>query len=149
MKLLPIAILGGLAALAFGATSSKAATPEPTPGGGGGGGDPTPTPEDLSPGADEYLPGTTTLKSRVRMIDASTPTPSQFAQKYSGTASRWREIVAANPTGTIFPGSPAIRVVDILKAPEAGTEGPPTKVGEGLSPWNLGQLVKLPDTWVG
>ena len=106
----------------------------------------TPTPP--TPDPSEYLPGTTTLKSRVRVIDATTPTPSQFAERWSGFASRWRELVAANPVGTIFPGSPAIKVVDILRAPEGGGERP-TKVGEGLSPWNLGQLVHLPDSWKG
>ena len=135
-------ILGGAALIYFLAKAAPPTPPTPGP-------SPSPTPEDLTPDPSEYLPGTTTLKSRVRVIDATTPTPSQFAERWSGFASRWRELVAANPVGTIFPGSPAIKVVDILRAPEGGGEGPPTKVGEGLSPWNLGQLVHLPDSWKG
>ncbi len=152
MRILPIAILGGLAALAFGASSAKASTPTPEPGPTPptpGPTPPAPTPEDLTPDPVEFLPGTTTPKSRVRVIDASTPTPSQFAERWSGFASRWRELVDANPVGTIYPGSPGIKVVDIMRAPEGGGEGPPTKVGESLSPWNLGQLVHLPDSWNG
>lgn len=104
------------------------------------------------PPADELLPGTTTKKSRVRQIDKSTGTPSEFAQKYSGTASRWQEIAAANPAGTVYPGSPAIIVKTIYTLdvdPSTGETLPTGKNVSGMQPWMLGQLVKLPDTWAG
>lgn len=104
------------------------------------------------PATDDLLPGTTTKKSRVRAIEKDTGTPSQFAQKWSGTAARWTEIPGANPSGTIYPGSPAIISKTIFTLdvdPATGDTLPSGKNVTGLQPWMLGQLVKLPDTWTG
>lgn len=101
---------------------------------------------------DDLLPGTTTKKSRVRAIDKDTGTPSQFAQKYSGTAARWTEIPGANPSGTIYPGSPAIISKTIFTLNVDPNTGETLADGQnvtGLQPWMLGQLVKLPDSWTG
>lgn len=131
-----------LVAVAVAASSSSKAKASTSSGGGTGGGPPV--------GGGDLLPGTMTPKSRVRAVDASTATPSAFAQKYSGDANRWKEIAAANPAGTIYPSSPPIKVVEwqVQVPVPQGQAGPPSvKTVQGLTPWNLGQLVKLPDTW--
>lgn len=159
MSALPILVAGlalGLLGLSSSSSSKKDATPAPGP-------TPTPTPGGggpPKPNPDDYLPGTTTLKSRVRTIDASTPTPGQFAAKYSGVASRWKEIPAANPSGAIYPSSPPINVaypqyVPGLDPPKMYGWGPdpdpyaPAGAGAGLLPWAIGQQVVLPESWKG
>ncbi len=145
-----IVVLGvgaAIAAAMFSGGDANAAPPvePPKP-------DPDPSkPPPVAPPADDFLPGTKTPKSSVRAIDKSTTTPSAFALKYSGDAGRWKEIVDANPTGTVYPGSPAIELHTWYQL-DTDADGNTLASGQyvtGLAPWMLNALVRLPSSWKG
>lgn len=103
----------------------------------------------------DYLPGTKTLKSSVRIITHDLPTPSHFALRYAGDDKRWRELLAVNPRGVIYPDSPAL----YLAYPVLDSDGVPTGAWSGtdsgvpasmqsLLPWAWDQKVVLPDSWL-
>lgn len=137
------AILGIGAALALlaifggGGSSSKVPDVKPSPPGGGGGGSPAPSPKpDEKPAP----------KPRIRTIDGTTPTPQHFAKKYSGDASRWKELLASNPVLTIqrvpvlinVMGDPTVQALD---------ENGEAVLQDEIRPWEGGQALTLPTSW--
>lgn len=153
-KLIPVALLAiGAGFLLFSGGDAKADTnvPPPKPGPG-----PGPSP---SPG-----PPPSGKKNRKREIDATTPTPIQFAKRYSGDGSRWREVAGlngltvydqplysySNPTldadGNVIDKGPADSTPYGYTDKATKTKFSPVS---GLSPWMLGQVVIIPDDWIG
>lgn len=141
---LPVLLgLGALGAIFLTGESKAGAAPNPPAPGPSG----PPTPVTPPPDAKPTVP----LKTpKIRVIDASTGTPSSFASKYGGSAARWKELAAINE----------VKLVDIpvegrISTLEFGIIGYRDKGNTvmlkyaSLTPWNIGQSIVLPEDWPG
>jgi hypothetical protein len=86
------------------------------------------------------------LELKKATIDVSTVTPGQFAAKYGGDWTKWKEIASVNP-GMIVVDKPYLIE---STGQTVYTSGPPQNQilpYPGLIPWNMGQVVNIPPTW--
>lgn len=134
------ALIGGAVGylVGSGASSDTGTVPSPSP-------EPTPTPEPEP---------TPTKGPRTRVVDSSTAYPALFAAKYGGAAGKWVELPSANPGMSIVDHVQWQDTDDVWQdsSPEGYVPpGRPSRVIKnwGITPWSLGQVVTLPDSWPG
>jgi hypothetical protein len=99
------------------------------------------------------------MPSPFREITKETATPGAFAIKYSGSFSRWKEIAIANPELFLVDQPSACRktaenpdgVGSCYATKEKRSDGQPVYIYgfQTIAPWQLGQMVRLPDGWKG